>query len=119
MLADAFSADVATDEAFCWAAKMFLAVTQLPCTWTLGSAANMPGMAMADAWAAGSQAGIGGWWTWKNTVDPAEIYWFHLPITMKDFPAHWHCDGTDLSKIIATLELLAQLILLKLSLIHI
>ena len=92
---------------------MFLAVTQLPCTWTLGSAANMPGMAMADAWAAGSHAGIGGWWRWKNTVDPAEIYWFHLPITRKDLPAHWHCDGTDLSKIIATLELVAQLVLLK------
>ena len=73
----------------------------------------MPGMAMADAWAAGDQAGIGGWWTWDNEVTPAGVYYFHLPISAKDLPLHWGCSVDDLSKIIATLELVAQLVLLK------
>ena len=92
---------------------MFLAVSQLPCSWILGGVSDLPGFAMADAWAAGSHAGIGGWWTWETAVSPNTVHWFHLPISVKSLPAYWHVPGADLSKVIATLELVAQLVLLK------
>lgn len=50
---------------------------------------------------------------WEDEISPAGVYYFHLPISAKDLPSHWGCCAKGLSKVIATLELLAQLVLLK------
>ena len=46
-------------------------------------------------------------------MDPAEIRWSHLPISREDLQAHGQCQSKGVSKIIATHELVAQLVLLK------
>ena len=72
-----------------------------------------PGMAAADAWAAGNRAGIGGWWKSDPCGPWWSVHWFHLEMSARDLQP-WIPLRGDLQKEIAWFELLAQIVLLVL-----
>ena len=82
-----------------------LAMTMRP------SAINKFG-AVADAWAAGDAGGIGGWWQTSTSESPASFGWFELQFKRSDFPSDFELP-LDLNHCISSLELLAQLALLR------
>ena len=65
----------------------------------------------ADAWAAGSQLGIGGWWSTKPNPEPQDCVWFSLQLQVSDFRSDWGL-SQDAQKNIASFETLAQIALL-------
>jgi len=75
--------------------------------------AAWPGVAAADAWAAGDKAGVGGWWKPCPSTPWRSVFWFRLELTQDDLK-HWIPLRGDLQKDIAFFELLAQIALLVL-----
>jgi hypothetical protein len=67
----------------------------------------------ADAFAAGSNVGIGGW-SWKSPTD-STICWFSLQLTVSEFPVGWQMN-INAQRNIAAYELLAQTALLMMRL---
>eukprot|EP00439_Symbiodinium_sp_Y106_P009205 s9914_g1.t1 len=57
----------------------------------------------ADAWAAKTSAGIGGWFV-EGT---GTVRWFHVPLTHDDLPKEWQCPK-QLDKAISAFKLMAQ-----------
>ena len=62
----------------------------------------------ADAWAQGTDAGIGGWYSPTQNPSLDDIFWFHLHIKREDVPQ----EIDDLQRMIASLETLAQVVLI-------
>ena len=72
----------------------------------------LPGAGAADAWAEGSGAGIGGWWSPKADPSLRDIWWFQLdidPLSLPDMFAISQQAGSDIS----FYEALAQVVLLE------
>ena len=106
-----------TDAASVLSAKLFLSMIRQERSWLLGHAEALPGLAFADAWATGSSGGLGGWFSTCDNPSPADIFYFHIPVSARSLPAEWGVPHeSNLQKIIATLELIAQLVLLALRL---
>ena len=106
-----------TDGASALSAKLFLRMVQQDRSWLLGPAQPMPGLAFADAWASHDVGGMGGWFSLCDDPGPHDIWYFHIPVTLASLPKEWGVSrGTSLQKVIATLELIAQLVLLALRL---
>eukprot|EP00435_Cladocopium_sp_Y103_P046226 s1410_g13.t1 len=67
----------------------------------------------ADAYATSRAAGIGGWWLPAGAaMGPESVLWFSMQLRAEDLPK-W-CAAPSLQTIIASLEALAQLVLLEL-----
>ena len=65
----------------------------------------------ADAWAAASQLGIGGWWGTIRDPEPHDCVWFSMQLQVADFPMAWGLSD-DAQRSIASFETLAQTALL-------
>ena len=73
---------------------------------------RLPGLAAADACAAGTNIGIGGWFTLHDAMPcKTQVWWFAEHFEVKDFPPAWSM-REDAQKDIACYELLAQIALL-------
>jgi hypothetical protein len=68
--------------------------------------------AFADAWASETEGGPGGWWSDSHAPLPMAIQFFHVSITVDSFPPEWQI--VSLQKSIASLEMLAQAVLVHL-----
>lgn len=75
--------------------------------------------AAADAFAASSKAGIGGWFVKSDApLRPRSIHWFPMELTSGSLPQWFTAQHADLSKAIAALEALAQFCLFMLTQSH-
>ena len=116
--ADYAGADVEVDKPTAMVAALFFEAISSNGGWRLSGLSEKRGWAAAaDAYASGKHAGIGGWFTldgnWPSS--PADIIWFAMPVNMSDMPDRWP-RTTDQQKWIATLEAIAQWVLLHLRL---
>ena len=75
----------------------------------------VPGLAAADAFAEGKNAGLGGWWLVDGApLSPGHIKYFSIQLHWDDLPALFRpADSNDLQSCISALEALAQLVLLS------
>ena len=77
----------------------------------LGALQQCAGSAAADACAAGTRVGIGGWFTLTDACRvPADAWWFSLSFDVADMPESWSM-RPDSQTDIASYELLAQVVL--------
>ena len=74
-----------------------------------------PGMAAADAMAAGSKVGLGGWWCPHKDFDLKDVRWFQLEVRPDDLPS-WIQAQVPANLRINFWELVAQCILVFLRL---
>ncbi len=110
------SEEVEVDHDLAAVACMFRSAIISGRQWSLsGNVSRQTWAAAADAYADASGAGIGGWWSVSGSwpTRPEELVWFSCSVSMKDLPKRWQVKD-NLQKLIATLEAVAQWVLLHL-----
>lgn len=104
--------DMRVTEAVAEAASFYKAMVQLQTPVPLLEADGPLLPAAADAFADAHSAGIGGWWLPANKdLQPSNLKWFSIQLTVNELPDWFHQGKKDLQTHICALEALAQLVL--------